>query len=213
MDPVRWRVELTREQMPRLVQRMEWVLQHKNQRLAERMQGREMTDATRTAGLVVSILGLLLTFAVHPFWWWALVLFFALTLAMSLFPQRFKRASRRFAGRMIAKRATRLLRSLEHRLPLVFEYELQADCVGVRCEAEPHVRPMPLAPGLVVAADDLVVVFRRGRSLNPRRKLHVPDVNARRAVLQAFARHGAECVEVSGPAEGYADALPAARLH
>jgi hypothetical protein len=145
-------------------------------------------------------------------WLLAALGFFAMTFIASFFVGAIRGWSKRVAGRMLARRAARLLRPMERRLPAVLEYELHADHVAVHCDVVPAVKPLSLAQGLVVAADDLVVVYRARGSLNPIRKLHVPGADERRALLAAFAQHGTECVEVSGPAEGYDDALPPARV-
>jgi hypothetical protein len=219
---MQWRVEVTRDQLPHLVQRLEWTLQHQNRRFSDRMPTQKLSPGARRAlVLVLSLLCIALVallwaldprgFARDRGWWLAALAFFTLTFVASFFLGSLRAWSKRFAGRMMAFRAARLMRPFERRLPAVLDYELHTDRVTVHCDVVPGVKPLSLSQGLVVAADDLLVVFRRRGSLTPIRKLHVLGAEERRALLAAFAQHGTECVEVTGPAEGYVDPLPPAR--
>jgi hypothetical protein len=179
-------------------------------------------EASRTFLLVLSVLGIMLlallwALGPHRFphdreLYLAGLVFFTLTFMVSFYVRSMRAWSRRLAGRVVARRAARIIRPIERRLPAIFEYELQADQVAVHCDAVAGVKPLSLAEGLVVTAHDLLVVFHSRGSLTPIGKLHVPGAEDRHALLAAFGRHGAECVEVTGPADGYASPLPPARI-
>ena len=223
MEPVRWTVELTPAHLVERTQRMEWALQHQNRRFVAALPTDRMPIATRRAiGIGCSLLGLALTGALlamdrrmwrdHATLVAVMFAFFGISLVASLALPRMRAGSRRLAGKMIARRAARIVGQLARRLPATFEYSLQADRIDVHCATWPSLPPISLAQGLVLAAGDTLILFRRRRSMNPTRTIHVAGDAERRAVLDAFARHGAECVEISGPTDGYSDSLPPATV-
>ena len=221
-EPVRWRSELTGERLPAIAQQLEWALQHQQRRYVQRLPMNRIPDRQRawmaralSAAIVVLVLALV---RLDPSIWdehrllvtgmFALAAIgFVLSFA---FPQT-RAWSRRYAGRSIARRAARLLRPLARRLPAAFDYELWADRIVVHWAGRPLLNPIPLEPGLVLAAPDALFVFRKRSSLGVVRTVYVPAGPERRAVLDAFARAGAEQIELTGPAEGYADRVPPAR--
>lgn len=218
-EPLRWRVELTSDQLPELVQRLEWALQHQNQRFATRMPAARMPDSTRRAlGIALSLVGLLLLLVlalmspgVSPALLGSAAAVFALFLVLALALPRVRASSRRFAGRSIARRAARNVRPIARALPAAFDYELHDDHLAVTSPNVGGLRPIAFGRQLVIATDLALFVFARPLSQLLSRTIHVRGDAERAAVLAAFARHGSTHVEVTGPADGYSDPLPPAR--
>lgn len=219
IEPLRWHVEVSAEQLPELVQRLEWALQHQNKSFAARMPAAQLPDSTRRALVIaLSLIGLLLLLALQlvssgmpPGMLGFGIAVFALLLVLGLATPRVRAWSRRYAGRSIARRAARNFRPLVRALPATFEYELHDDRIAVTCPSFGGLRPIALGPRFLVVTDRALFVFARASSQLVMRTIHVPGEAERSAVLAAFARHGSPHVMVTGPCEGYVDPLPTAR--
>lgn len=215
---MRWSYELTREELPHNAQRLEWALQVRSRRLARATPtGRIPVHVRRVVGIVASVIGLAAAIFLRgdPFMphglLTGLIVFFACTLVLAIVLPRFIAGQRRWIGRSVAKRAERLMRSMERRTPTTLDYELGEHQLDVRCPAMPKLPPIELARyRMAMHADKLVFAFPRFGSLRMR-TIYVPSDAERDAVLAAFSRHGAELLELTGPLAEYADPLPIAK--
>jgi hypothetical protein len=217
-EPVRWHYELTDGELAHLARRVEWALQHQNQRFARAIPSARIPDRTRQVlVLVVALVGLGAVIALHALGgisgtlFTASIAFYGAALALGAVFPWYRARARRFAGRMIERRAARLLKPLGRLAPMTFEYALHDGRITTTSTRSSWLPPLePRSIRLVIAVGPSLILFRRARGLNPCRMLHVPDEPARAAVLAAFPH--AEHVELTGPLAGYGDAIPKATI-
>jgi hypothetical protein len=211
----RWTAELTRERWPDVVQRAEWAMQHQLRRRAQRhpLYG-VSTRARQLAGVALSVLGMVMVLQLWPDRGFRPIVVCALIvfgtfLVMSLFVEQVRAWLRRQIGRRIPRTVAHALRPIESKLPVTLAYELQDDHIAVQCDALPGLRPIPIARGCVLDAGDALYVLGSVYQPHPRAIYGAGDAE-RRAVLDAFARCGADIVAITGPLDEYADRLPRA---
>jgi hypothetical protein len=218
---MRWSYELTREELPHNAQRLEWALQIRQRRVARAIPtGRIPVHIRRIVGVVAAGLGLLGSASLRAdpslpdgdrSLLTGLIVFFTCALFLALVLPRFITGQRRWIGGLLARRAARLMASMERRTPTTLDYELGDVQLDVRCAAMPELRPIALGRyRFVMHTGKLVFAFPRLGTLRMR-TIYVPDDAHRAAVLDAFTRHGAEAIELTGPLAEYADPLPPAR--
>jgi hypothetical protein len=225
-DEHSWQVHLERGDIPALQTRLEWALQHQNRRLAQRFERavpqrglRWLVIALSIAGLAVLGLYVLLDprgVARNPWFVLGYGAVFALLLGVGIVftPARKAAFSARTAGRSFARAAERMYRQVLRQVPYTIAYRLAGDTIEARAEKIRVVRHTELRRiKLVLDAETVLFAFRRRGSLNPYRFVYVPTAADREAVLAAFARHGAECVPLTGPIDGYVAPVPEARVH
>ncbi len=211
-----WQFEVTADKLARLQLELEWALQRQNQRFSSAMPAQRMSLGARR----LLVLGIALVLGAtsltmrgpngHLDAWgtFGIVLAgFAAVMALSL--PRVRAWSKRTAGTMLARRARRLMRPAFRNAPYTIVYQLGSD--ELTADAAGTVRVLPLARSKrVIATPGLLVAFRRTRSLVPMWVLYIGE--QRDAEIAALRERLVACETVTGPVDGYAPAVPEARV-
>ncbi len=205
MRSVQWTHEITPEAVPALQQQLEWALQRQNRRFSDQFeQRRRIPLALRRRLLVVlGVLVVALVVALARLDPWIArrhVGFFAfaagagvLAIVVGFALPGIQARSRRFAGRMIARRAEMMMRPLAAKAPFPIAYELTDELLRARA---------------VLSTPDAVFVFAHDRSLRLQQAIY--GAAERDRVVAAFVAAGASHEHLDRPVDGYVAPIPEA---